>query len=127
MYFELPKIPSSFDGNNLLECWLSLFNANTESDLQKMERLGVPEMSKAVKEYRRVVVSDEFTELERLREKAHFDGNAAIGNARRQADKKWAAVVSEKDAVISDKDAALSEKDATIAELEAELAKYRAK
>ena len=56
-FFELPKLPKDIDINNPLECWLSLFNAKTEDDLHIIERLGVPEMKKAVKQYNNVVVS----------------------------------------------------------------------
>jgi hypothetical protein len=35
-YFELPKIPHTVESDNVLELWLSLFNAETEEDLDAL-------------------------------------------------------------------------------------------
>lgn len=37
-FFELPKVPAEFDQKDELLLWLSLFNARTEEDLEKLNR-----------------------------------------------------------------------------------------
>ena len=80
-YYELEKVPDIIDVNNPLERWLKLFGAKTEDELIIIERMGVPEMSDAIKDYRDIVVSEEFNELQRLREKAEHDEAQAIADA----------------------------------------------
>ena len=125
-YFELPKLPTDIDFSNPLECWLSLFNAKTEDDLHIIERLGVPEMKKAVKQYHSVVVSDEFKAYLLMKEKAAHDEAQALENERKlvrqemEAEQKKSTRKLKK--IIADKDAKLADKDAEIAALKAQLA-----
>ena len=152
-YYELRKVPTDFDESSPLECWLTLFGAKTEDELMDIERLGVPEMNDAIKEYRDIVVSDEFKELQRLREKAEHDEAQAIADAveealkkaehdeaqaiadaveevKEQEKKKYSSklkkVLAEKDTVLAEKDATLVEKDALLAEKDALITKLLA-
>jgi chromosome segregation ATPase len=66
-------------------------------------------VEQAITAHRSIIVTDEFKELERLRELARHNEASAIGNARREADRiateregrKWQAVVEDKEAVIA--------------------------
>ena len=81
-YFELPKLPAVVSKDSALLLWLSLFNANTEDDLKRLEALEVPDMSQAISAYRHVSATDEFKEIERLRSRARHNEAAALRNAR---------------------------------------------
>jgi len=85
-YFELPKLPATVRKDSDLLLWLSLFNANTEEDLRRIEALEVPDMSQAISAYRHVSATDEFKEIERLRSRARHNEAAALRNARTQRD-----------------------------------------
>ena len=80
-YFELPKLPASVSADNGLELWLSLFKAETEEELSKIEALEVPIMNQAIGAYRNITVTPEFLEMERLRSKARHDEAQALHNA----------------------------------------------
>jgi predicted transposase/invertase (TIGR01784 family) len=80
-YFELKKLPKAVSADNELELWLSLFKAETEEDLKRLEELEVPEVSQAIAAYRQITVTEEFRELERLRSKARHDEAQALFNA----------------------------------------------
>ena len=84
-FFELPKLPAEIDGGEQLILWLSLFNANTEEELEKFDKMGVPVMSEAVNAYRSITASPEYRELERIREKAKHDEAQALSHARQIA------------------------------------------
>ena len=111
-FFELPKLPKEIDNNDLLLLWLSLFNANTKEELDRIDRLGVPELSEAVSAYNTVTSSPEYQELERLRIKASHDEAQALYNAEKRGEqrgeqrgaanerKKWQGVVDDKNAEI---------------------------
>ena len=98
-FFELPKLPEVEGTEDELKLWLTLFNAETEEDLAKIERLGVPVMAQAIGAYRQVVVTDEFKQLERMRADARNNEASALGHARREGEKaereKWEGVVAE--------------------------------
>jgi predicted transposase/invertase (TIGR01784 family) len=120
-FYELCKLPKVIDANNKLQLWLALFKAKTEKDLAKIKKMEVTEMSEAIEAYNGIVVSPEFHEIERLREKARHDEAQAIYDAEirgaKRERKKLRGVISEKDAMIGEKDAKLEEKDAVISEL----------
>ena len=90
-FFELPKVPAEFDQKDELLLWLSLFNARTEEDLEKLNRTEGSIMSEAINAYRIITASPEYRELERLREKAKHDEAQALlaaelrGEARGEA------------------------------------------
>ncbi len=99
-YFELQKLPETVSADNALELWLSLFNAETEEDLNQLERLEVPEVSQAIEAYRKITVTPEFREAERLRSKARHDEAQALFHAEKEARReaeKWKSVAAEKD------------------------------
>jgi len=131
-FYELKKLAplSDSDADNDRDLWLKLFNAETEEELKKIEEMGVSYMSEAVMAYRRVAVSPELRELERMRSKAGHDEAQAIYNAERKERERWQGVVAEKDAALAEKDTileeiktALAEQAALIAELQAQLKK----
>ena len=85
-FFELPKLPSDVDEDNMLLLWLSLFKAETEEELEKIKEMEVPVMSQAINAYYTITASSEFREKERLRTKARHDEAQALYNARKQRD-----------------------------------------
>ena len=105
LYYELPKLPAIKNAANELELWLTLFNAQTEEDLENMEAIGGDVMKKAIIAYRTVTAADEFKEIERMRSDARHNEASALGHARREAEKvereKWQGVVADKDATIA--------------------------
>ena len=117
-YYELKKLPPLNSKDSGRDLWLKLFRAETEEELERIEKMGVPVMSEALQAYRHVAASDEFKEIERMRSKARHDEAQALRNAeQRGADaerEKWQSVVD-------DKDAALAEQAALIVELCAQL------
>ncbi len=84
IFFELPKIPKEVTADNGLELWLSLFKAQTDEELVKLEELGVPEVREAIQAYKDITVTPEFLEAERLRSKARHDEAEALYNAEQR-------------------------------------------
>ena len=125
-YYELPKLPEVTDSTDEVKLWLALFNAKTEEDLAKVERIGGDVMKQAIGAYRAATATDEFRQLERMRADARNREASALGHARREgyreADEKWQGVVADKDAEIAGKDAEIAGKDAEIAGKDAEIA-----
>jgi predicted transposase/invertase (TIGR01784 family) len=97
-YFELPKLPEIVHTDDELKLWLTLFNAETEEELAKIEALEVPVMEQAIGAYRHITATEEFRELERQRHYAAHNKASALGHARREEREKWQGVVAEKDA-----------------------------
>ena len=81
-FFELKKLQKDITEDNALLLWLSLFNANTEEDLEKIKAMEVPEMNQAINAYYAITASSEFREIERLREKARHDEAQALYQAK---------------------------------------------
>jgi len=143
--FELPKLPDidSIDNISEKDLWLALFSALTEEDLVKLVEIGGEFMAQVVEAYRSIIATEEFRQLERLREKTRLDEAQAIGSAERRGAEterqKWQFVLAEKDTALAEKDTiladqatALAEKDTAladqariIAELNAQLSKGR--
>ena len=80
-YFELPKLPEVVDADDGLKLWLTLFNAETEEDLAKIEAMEVSVMTEAIGAYRHVAATDEFREIERLRSRARHNEASALRHA----------------------------------------------
>lgn len=101
-FFELPKLPKDISREDELKLWLNLFNAETEEDLEKIEAMEVSVMKEAIGAYRQVTATDEFKELERLRERARHNEASALYNAEmkgeKRANEKWQSIVAEKEA-----------------------------
>ena len=91
-------------------------------------------MVQAVEAYRGITATEEFQQLEWLREKTRRDEAQAIGNAERRGAlrgaeterQKWQGVVAEKDVVLAEKDTALAEKDTALADQARIIAELRA-
>jgi len=100
-YFELTKLPEIDDVEDELKLWLTLFKAETEEDLAKIEALGVPVMSQAIEAYRHVSASEQFREIERLRSLARHNEASALAHAAEVEREKWQGIVADKDAEIA--------------------------
>ena len=87
-FFELPKLPADVDDNNMLLLWLSLFKAETEEDLEKINEMEVPVMTQAISAYYTITASSEFREKERLRAKARHDEAQALFHAEQKGKQK---------------------------------------
>ncbi len=83
-YFELTKLPEIVNADDGLKLWLSLFKAETEEDIAKIEAMKVSTMQEAIGAYRHVAATDEFKEIERLRSRARHNEAVALSNARNQ-------------------------------------------
>ncbi len=112
-YFELPKLPELVNADDGLRLWLTLFNAETEEDLAKLEALEVSVMKEAIGAYRQVASTGELREIERLRALARHNEASALHHARsvgqREGEQigaerereKWQGVVEEQAALIA--------------------------
>jgi predicted transposase/invertase (TIGR01784 family) len=125
-YFELPKLPKVIDANNKLELWLSLFKAETEEELKKIEETEVSVMQEAIGAYRSITASSEFREKERLYAKARHDEAQALYHAKQEERAIWQEMVKDKDAALAEQTAAIADKDAALADKDAEIARLRA-
>ncbi len=81
-YFELPKLPEIVNTDDGLKLWLTLFKAETEEDLAKIEALEVSVMQEAIGAYRRVLSAGELREIERQRSRARHNEASALRHAR---------------------------------------------
>jgi hypothetical protein len=115
-FFELPKMPEveQINPESEKDLWLALFNAKTEEELQNLTNKGGEVMSQAVAAYRGVTATEEFRNLEWLREKTRRDESNALSYAKKQGAEteraKWQGVMAEKDALIAKLQAQLNEK-----------------
>ena len=87
-FFELKKLPKDVKEQDVLLLWLSLFRAETEEDLEKIKGMGVPAMEQAISAYYSITASEEFREIERMREKARHDEAQALYNAEQKGIQK---------------------------------------
>ena len=90
-FFELPKLPrlpEEANEGNILLLWLSLFNADTEEELEKLSKMEVPVMSEAINAYYSVSTSSEYYEMERLREKTSHDEAQALHIAEMRGEQR---------------------------------------
>jgi len=127
-YFELPKLNKKIKTDDNLMLWLAFFNAKTEEDLAKIEKMEAPVMKEAISAYRHVVATNEFKEIERLRSLARHNEASALYNAEQRGEKRGAqrGAKAEREKwqdVVADKDAALAEQAALIAELQTQINK----
>jgi predicted transposase/invertase (TIGR01784 family) len=91
LYYELPKLPLTPSRDNLSELFLSLINAKTEEDLEKLENLGVDIVTQAIHAFCDV---SESSKLKRLIKDIEIgrrnEEEARLKFARRKAAKKAA-------------------------------------
>jgi len=121
-YFELPKLPEEVRPDDELKLWLSLFKAETEEELSKLNAMGVPVIQDAINAYHKVTATDEFRELEKQRHYAMLSRNTAMKKAKSEGIAIGAETEREKwQGVLANKDAALADSYALIAELRARL------
>ncbi len=84
MFLELVKVDEEIDKNDRRKLWLQLINAETEEELDMLEKTGVPEIQKAVVILHEMSADEEMREMARLREKAILDEKSAVNFARRE-------------------------------------------
>lgn len=84
LFFELQKVNNKIDKNDHKKLWLQLINAETEEELDMLEKTGVPEIQKAVVILHEMSADEEMREMARLREKAILDEQSAMNFARRE-------------------------------------------
>ena len=83
-FFELNKLPQEVGADDMRLLWLSLFRADTEEELAKIESMEVPVMEQAIQAYHQITAESEFRELERLRELARHNEASALRHARNE-------------------------------------------
>jgi len=112
-FFELPKLQdvTAIDTTNEKDLWLALFNAETEEELEKISETGGAVMNEAIQAYHSVTATEEFRNLEWMRQKAAHDEAQALANARRQRDEFWQGVAKERDTAVAERNAIATERD----------------
>jgi predicted transposase/invertase (TIGR01784 family) len=81
-FYELNKLPEGAVAGDMRHMWLSLFKADTEEELAKIEKMEEPVMEEAIRAYHQITVDPRFREMERLRERARHDEASALRHAR---------------------------------------------
>lgn len=84
LFFELTKLNNKVDKNDRKRLWLQLINAETEEELDMLDKTGVPEIQKAVVILHEMSADEQTREIARLREKAIYDERSAINSAKRE-------------------------------------------
>ena len=84
LFFELNKLKNWKNKDDRRLLWLRLINAETEEELEMLDRSGVPEIQKAVVILHEMSADEEMRELARLREKALRDEVSARNYYRRE-------------------------------------------
>ena len=122
-FFELRKLPeiNLIDSTNDKELWLSLFNAETEEELDKLVGGGGEVMAQAVEAYKDVTATEEFKLLAIRRDMQGHDEAQALYNARRKERAKWEGVVAEKDEALLEKEEVILKKDEALLSKETEI------
>jgi len=82
-FFELPKL-GEIHSDDELELMLQLFHAETEEELEQLERLEVPVVQKMLYAYRSITAMDESQRTARALEDARHNEATALGNAERR-------------------------------------------
>jgi predicted transposase/invertase (TIGR01784 family) len=90
-FYELAKLTDSLDSDDMLSLWLRLIKADTEEELEKIERLGVDVMSKAVQTVREMQGDAALHHLALRREMAAHDEAHALNVARREGERQGRA------------------------------------
>ena len=90
-FFELKKVSRKPDPNNSRELWLQFINADSEEELDMLDRTNVPIMKKAVNVIYDMSEDTKIREIARLREKALHDEASALKNAKAEGREKGRA------------------------------------
>lgn len=88
LFFELRKLSRTVEKDNRKKLWLQLIDAETEEELEMLEKTGVPEIQKAVVILHEMSADEELQEMARLREKWAHDEASAISNAEKRGEEK---------------------------------------
>ena len=84
MFLELTKVDNEVDKNDRRKLWLQPIKAETEEELDMLEKTGVPEIQKAVVILHEMSADERMREMARLREKAILDEKSAANFARQE-------------------------------------------
>jgi len=124
-FFELEKLPDEINKDNIPLLWLKIFKADTEEDLQMPDGIDVAEVNEVIDAYRNLMVSEEFREYERMREKAELDERQRTSNAVEKATETLQGVIATKDEELVAKNEEIAAKDAENKKLQAEIYKLK--
>jgi predicted transposase/invertase (TIGR01784 family) len=81
-FFELGKLPKEVSADDMRLLWLTLFRADTEEELAKIESMEVPVMEEAIQAYHQITAESMFRESMRLYELARHNEASALRHAR---------------------------------------------
>jgi len=95
-FYELNKLPEEVSSENMRLLWLTLFKADTEEELAKIESMEVPAMEEAIRAYHQITADPEFRELERLREMARHNEASALRHARNEGKEEERLEIAQK-------------------------------
>ncbi len=84
LFLELPKIDSEIDKSDHKKLWLQFLKAETEEELDMLNKTDVPEIKTAVNFLHQMSADEEMREAARMREKTIRDEISAINFARRE-------------------------------------------
>lgn len=84
IFIELPKIDGEVDKNDRRKLWMQLIKAETEEELDMLDKTGVPEIQQAVVILHEMSADEQMREMARLREKAILDEKSALSFAERK-------------------------------------------
>ena len=82
LFLELPKIDSNVNKNDRKKLWLQFLKAETEEELDMLNKTGVPEIKTAVNFLHRMSADEKLREAARMREKTIRDEISAINFAK---------------------------------------------
>jgi len=83
-FFELEKIPLENHEEDMILLWLKLFKAKSAEDFEKIKKLGVPEMDKAISAYYDLTADQRFRQLARMRELTAMNEAQALYDAEQR-------------------------------------------
>jgi len=72
-YYEMRKLPEKQNKPDKMEMWLRFLRAESQEELDIIQKTGGKIMAKAVNEYSRITASPEYLELERRKRIARID------------------------------------------------------
>jgi predicted transposase/invertase (TIGR01784 family) len=79
--FELPKFTDTSGEVDYEKLWLTFLKMNSLEAVEMLKNAGTPEIQKAIGELELLNGDEDFREMARMREKAHFDENSRIRGA----------------------------------------------
>ena len=81
-FFELPKLDKNYDADNKKKLWMQFINAESESDLEMLEKTAVPEIQSGVRVVYNLSQDAILREMARVTEKRVLDERSALRHAK---------------------------------------------